>query len=69
MLTGLVALLFGILLLLLGPAADLINSAPTFAWKIETKLGDVSGPLQRIQYLTDRIDAEPAERQLTLLEE
>jgi predicted PurR-regulated permease PerM len=54
---GLVALILAIVLLLLGPTADLIGSAPTFAWKIEAKLGDVTGPLQKLQALSDRIDA------------
>jgi predicted PurR-regulated permease PerM len=53
---GLLAALGGIVLMLLGPAGELIRSAPTFASTIEAKLGDVTGPLQRLQVLAARID-------------
>lgn len=55
--TALVALIAAIVIMLLGPTADLIGAAPTFAWKIEAKLGDLTGPLQKLQALSDRIDA------------
>jgi predicted PurR-regulated permease PerM len=53
---GLVTLLVGIVLMMLGPAGDLIDSAPGFASKIEAKLRELSGPLQRLQLLAARID-------------
>lgn len=53
---GLIAVLFGLALLLVGPAADLIDSAPTFAAKIEEKISGLTGPLQELQSLADRID-------------
>lgn len=55
--TGLIGLLIGIVLTVLGPTADLIDSAPTFAYRIEQKLGDVSGPLKKVQALAARVDA------------
>lgn len=53
---GLLALLAGIVLMMLGPAGELIDSAPGFAARIEAKLRDLAGPLQRLQLLAARID-------------
>ena len=53
---GLVLALVGIVLMMMGPAGELINAAPSFASTIEGKLADVTGPLQRLQSLAARID-------------
>ena len=55
-LVGLIALIVGLFLTVMGPASELINSAPTFAYRIQTKLGDVAGPLQHLQDVIARID-------------
>lgn len=55
--TGLTALVVGFFVMLLGPTADLIASAPSFAYRISVKMRDLSGPLQALQDLTARIDA------------
>jgi predicted PurR-regulated permease PerM len=54
---GLTFALVAIGLMMLGPAAELIDSAPTFAATIEQKLGDLTGPMQKLQQLAARIDA------------
>ena len=54
---GLITVLAMIVLMIMGPAGELIDSAPTFAAKIEAKLGEMTGPLQRLQLLAARIDA------------
>ena len=54
---GLIFAVIGSVFLMTGPASDLINSAPTFAYKIEAKFGDTTtGPLAKIKAFTDRID-------------
>jgi predicted PurR-regulated permease PerM len=54
---GLTVTLVFIGLMLMGPAAELIDSAPTFAATIEQKLGDLTGPMQKLQLLAAKIDA------------
>lgn len=54
---GLTVVIGAIAVMMLGPAAELIDSAPTFAATIEQKLGDLTGPMQKLQLLAARIDA------------
>jgi predicted PurR-regulated permease PerM len=54
---GLLMLFALIVLVMLGPASKLIDSAPSFAYTIEQKLDALTGPLHRLQYLASRVDA------------
>ncbi len=55
-LVGLVVLLSVVVGALFGPAGALIDSAPTFAARIEEKLGALTGPLHQLQTVAARID-------------